>query len=116
MKKNFWAPFCFLFFLVLSCSQKITADKIYVNAKLWTGDPDNVQASAIAIKDSIILFVGTDYATYKGKNTEIIHMHGEMIVPGFIDNHTHFLAGGYQLASVNLRNARSKKEFIRILS
>ena len=33
--------------------------------------------------------------------------------PGFIDNHTHFLTGGFGLASVNLRDADSPEEFAR---
>jgi predicted amidohydrolase YtcJ len=115
MKKIFFAPFYFLLLTLFSCSQQPKADRIYINAKLWTGDTENINATAIAIKDSVIVFVGNDYESYKGSNTEIMDMQGKMIVPGFIDNHTHFLVGGYQLASVNLRNAKSPKEFIATL-
>ena len=100
---------------ITSCSESSNADIIYVNAKIWTGDSTNSRATSIAIKDSLIVFVGTDYAPYKGNNTEIIDLEGKMIVPGFIDNHTHFLAGGYQLASVNLRNAQTPAAFINTL-
>jgi len=91
------------------------ADRIYINANIWTGDSSNKQASAIAIKDSTIIFVGSDYESFKGNNTSVIDMQGKMIVPGFIDNHTHFLSGGYQLASVNLRNVQSQETFISTL-
>ena len=35
-----------------------------------------------------------------------------MMVPGFIDNHVHFLDGGYYLANINLREVKSKADFI----
>jgi predicted amidohydrolase YtcJ len=35
-----------------------------------------------------------------------------MVVPGFIDSHVHFLAGGMNLASVQLRDARTPSDFI----
>ena len=69
----------------------------------------------MAIRDSTILFVGSDYKPYLGAKTEVIDLDGKMMVPGFTDNHTHFLSGGMQLASVNLRDAKSKNEFIGIL-
>jgi len=108
------------FFFFSSCNQntdtnKSTADRIYINAIIWTGDSVNSKATAIAIKDSLIVYVGDDYRSYKGSNTEIIDVVGKMIVPGFIDNHTHFLSGGYQLASVDLRNAKTESEFIATL-
>src|SRR5690606_13544902 len=99
---------------LFSCKQN-SADLIYINAKIWTGDSTNSRATSIAIKDSLIVFVGTDYDPYKGNNTKVIDLEGKMIVPGFIDNHTHFLSGGYQLASVNLRNAKTPAEFITTL-
>ena len=37
-----------------------------------------------------------------------------MIVPGFIDNHVHFLEGGYYLANIDLRNVKSQAEFISV--
>lgn len=113
--------YLFLFYTVLivlliSCSErKEAADKIYINVKIWTGDSSNALLSSLAVKGNKILYTGNDYAPYKGKNTEIIDCSGKMIVPGFVDNHTHFLSGGYNLASVNLRVAKTKEEFIRIL-
>jgi predicted amidohydrolase YtcJ len=101
--------------IFVSCVQRQTADRIYINAKIWTGDSANDRATAIAIKDSAIIYVGNDYSGYKSSSTQIIDVDGKMIVPGFIDNHTHFLGGGYQLASVNLRDAKSPQEFISTL-
>src|SRR5690606_20375026 len=38
---------------------------------------------------------------------------GNMVVPGFIDSHTHFVDGGLDLSSVQLRDAQSPEEFIQ---
>ncbi len=101
--------------ILVSCMHHQNADRIYINAKIWTGDSANDRATAIAVKDSAIIYVGNDYRDYKSSSTQIIDVDGKLIVPGFIDNHTHFLGGGYQLASVNLRNAKSPQEFISTL-
>ena len=99
--------------LIISCRQESKyADKIYMNAVIWTGEEGDQQYSAIGIKDSLILFLGNEYQEYAGPETEITDLKGQMIIPGFIDNHTHFLSGGFQLASVNLRSAVTKQAFI----
>jgi predicted amidohydrolase YtcJ len=101
--------------LLIACHSKTTADRIYINAKIWTGDSANARATAIGVKDSTIFFVGLDYGPYLGDSTKLIDLGGAMVVPGFIDIHTHFLGGGYNLASVNLRQVTSKQEFIATL-
>ena len=85
-----------------------------MNAKIWTGDSANPEATAIAIKDSLIIYVGNDYQSFIGGQTEIKDLQGHMLVPGFIDNHVHFLEGGYFLANINLRDVKSKAEFISV--
>ncbi|MEJ0080373.1 MAG: amidohydrolase family protein [Puia sp.] len=76
------------------------------------GDSANPGATAIAIKDSLIVLRGDDYQSFVGTGTVVADMKGKMLVPGFIDNHTHFLDGGYFLANINLRHVNSREEFI----
>ncbi len=45
------------------------------------------------------------------KDARIIDGNGKLVVPGFIDSHVHFLTGGFRLASVQLRDAKTKEEF-----
>ena len=95
--------------------KKRTADIIYTNARIWTGDTSNPSASSIAVHANTILYVGNNPDPFKGSKTTLIDVKGKLLVPGFIDNHTHFLGGGYQLTAVNLKEAGSKNTFINIL-
>ncbi len=107
---------CSIFFLLESCtSGEKNADKIYFNAKIWTGDTTHPWAEAIAVRGNEIIFIGNEYASVVGNETSLVDLHGNMMLPGFIDNHTHFLSGGYNLSGVNLRTARTPAAFIRIL-
>jgi predicted amidohydrolase YtcJ len=48
-----------------------------------------------------------------GPNTKKIETaESNLIVPGFIDCHTHFMEGGFALSSVQLRDAKTPQEFI----
>ena len=42
----------------------------------------------------------------------MIDLRGRLAVPGFIDNHVHFITGGLQLSRVQLRDAASADEFV----
>jgi predicted amidohydrolase YtcJ len=42
----------------------------------------------------------------------VIDARGAFVTPGFIDSHVHFVSGGFRLASVQLRDARTPAEFI----
>jgi hypothetical protein len=79
------------FILLIGCTHKESADKIYINAKIWTGDTANPSATALAIKDNKIIYVGNEVDAYKATSTQVIDLQGKMVVPGFMDNHTHFL-------------------------
>jgi len=84
-----------------------------VNGRVWTGDEAKPWAEAIAIEGDRIVAVGTtaEIKALVGQ-TRTIDAAGGMVAPGFIDSHVHFPAGGFALASVQLRDAASKQEFI----
>ena len=115
MKRILVIIFILLLFYSCNTNQADRADKIYFNARIWTGDSANAWANAVAIKGNEILYVGKDYQPFKGSNTEMIDLDGKLMLPGFIDNHSHFLSGGYNLSSVDLRRAKTRQEFISIL-
>ncbi len=68
------------------------ADLILYNARVWTGDDRIPAAQAVATHGSKILGVGTnkEMATFRSNKTHSIDLQGKMLIPGFIDGHTHF--------------------------
>ena len=90
-------------------------DVIYTNARIWTGTPAAPWAEALAVRDGVLQAVGSlgDVESRLGSTTRVVDLEGRLVVPGFIDNHTHFLTGGFQLARVDLRDAGSPAEFAR---
>ena len=81
--------------------------------RVWTGDSARPWAQAVAVRRDTIVAVGdsVSIAALIGPNTKLLHNDRAMIVPGLMDDHTHFMSGGFQLASVDLRDAASPEEF-----
>lgn len=71
------------------------ADTLLLNGRVYTVDPAQPWAEAIAVKDGRILFVGSDAeaAAYRGEQTEVIDMEGKMAMPGLNDLHVHPVYG-----------------------
>lgn len=107
--KNF-LQLLFISLLFVSCGKE-KVDRMYVNAKIWTGDTLNPSATVIAVKGEKIVYVGDDATKFNANET--IDVQGKQLLPGFTDNHTHFLSAGYALSSVKLKDAMTKEEFIK---
>src|ERR1043166_1202399 len=91
----------------------LVADTIILNAAVHTRDPPQPVAEAVAIYGNRIVAAGStnDIRKLAGPNTRTIDAKGRLLLPGFNDAHTHFLSGGFQLSSVDLRDANSPQEF-----
>ncbi len=89
------------------------ADTILVGGKVWTGNPRQPEAQAVAIVDGKIAAVGSDTEArhWAGADTQVIALRGRRVLPGFNDAHVHFFDGGQGLASVQLRDAPSPEVF-----
>src|SRR5215212_989546 len=91
----------------------LVADTIIVNAIVHTMDPEHPTAEAVAILGNRIVAIGStnDIKKLAGAGTRTIEANKRLVLPGFNDAHTHFLTGGFQLASVDLRDAANQQEF-----
>ncbi len=85
-----------------------------VNAKIWTGESEQPWAQALLARDGRLVVVGSNEAVREQlpQDIRLIDAGGRLLTPGFIDAHVHFLTGGFRLASVQLRDARTPQEFI----
>jgi len=100
-----------------SAQQKKPAELLLTNGRIFTSDPGNPWAEAVAVSGGRILAVGSDQdlAQYRGPDTNVIDLAGRMAMPGIIDDHVHFLWGSYSLTGLQLRGARSADEIHKVL-
>ena len=86
-----------------------------LNGHIWTGNPAQPWAEALAARGDRIIAAGSNADIQKliSSATRVISLEGKLALPGFIDDHTHFIEGGFQLLSVDLRDARTQQEFAR---
>ena len=89
------------------------ADTILVGGKVWTGNPEQPEAQALAIVAGKVAAVGSDAQVrrWAGPSTTVMALQGRRVVPGFNDAHVHFFDGGQGLASVQLRDAATPEIF-----
>ena len=87
----------------LAGEDRPTADLVIHGAPVWSADREG-DADAVAVRGDRILAVGEhqDLAAHIGPDTRVIEVNGGRIVPGFIDNHTHFNRAGELLLGINL--------------
>ena len=97
------------------CSQSPEPASLVVrDARVWTGDDARPWAEAVAVSGDRILAVGEneEIAVFVTGGTTVIEGAGRLVTPGFIDTHVHFISGGFNLSSVQLRDAPNPRVFI----
>lgn len=104
-------------FLLAAAEEGLMADLVLLNGKVFTVDPAQPWAQAVAIRGNRFVMVGSDEQARKlvGSDTQAIDLQGRLVLPGFNDAHLHFANGGLYLLGIDLRPARDEKEFARIL-
>ncbi len=97
-----------------SISKNEMADIVFLDGVVWTVNPNHPVVEALAIKGNKILKVGSSsmMSRVTGDSTEVINLEGAFVLPGFIDCHTHFLDGGFSLSRVQLRDAKTRDDFV----
>jgi hypothetical protein len=84
-------------------AQENSADRIFFHAKIFTADPQDPYAEAVAIRGDTILAVGnlTEVAKSASATAERIDLEGKTLFPGFIDSHSHSIDGGLGLIAAD---------------
>ena len=109
--------FVIILFLLVSGIGMAQNKLAFVNGKIYTVNDKQPLAESVVIENNKIIFVGSnnDAEKFIDASTEKINLQGKFMMPGFIDNHVHFLSGGFYLNGIDLRPAKSTAEFKQIL-
>jgi predicted amidohydrolase YtcJ len=88
------------------------ADVIITNARIYTVNPQQKWAEAIAVRGDKIVAVGDrkQIEALHGPATKEIDAQGRLLLPGFSDCHIHFMDGSLGLTRVDLNGASTVAE------
>lgn len=88
-------------------------DLVLRNGTLYTVNPNQPWAQAVAIDDGRIVAVGSDeeIAALAGSGTQIIDLHGRLMLPGFQDSHIHPIGSGVEASACNLNGLAGIAEY-----
>jgi hypothetical protein len=97
-----------------------TAGIVIKSNAIFTGLKEEVFQGGVAIKGNRIAAVGTneEISRWIGKNTKIYEYGDQLILPGFIDAHTHFYLGAYASSKhmlTEIANSKSEMECIEMV-
>jgi predicted amidohydrolase YtcJ len=88
------------------------ADRIFINGRVWTGEPGKPLAEALAVRAQSILAVGktSEIQGFKEKKTDVVDLKGRLVTPAFGDGHLHLMMGSLALTELDVRGAASVEE------
>lgn len=91
-----------------------TADLVFKNGNIYTANDARPRAEAVAVKGERIIFVGSnaDAQRFIGKNTRVIDLKGQTLLPGFTDSHQHLAGVGAREMTLNLEGIENLKDFL----
>jgi len=100
--------------LILLALQQAPADLIVTNARIYTSDVNRPVAEALAVRDGLIAFVGSNRGAQAlaGPKTERLDLSGRTVITGMVDAHAHLLGLGQALRTVDLVGTKSYDEVI----
>src|SRR6185295_14733269 len=90
------------------------ADTVFINGNIYTVNERHPRAEAIAVKAGRIIFVGLnkDAKSYQGKDTRVVDLKGNTVVPGLTDSHYHLSGVGAREITLNLEGVSSLEDFL----
>ena len=103
---------------IFGCSRDNSADLVIKSAKIYTVDPGNPKASAVAVKNGRIVTVGFYSAVEPliGPNTVVIDLQGQTMIPGFIESHGHIMGLGSSKMKLDLNGIKDYNELVDMVA
>lgn len=81
------------------------AEQVFFNGAVYTMDTGHPWASAVAISEGRIVYVGDDSGVqaWVGPQTSVVNLAGRMMLPGFHDSHSHPMTAGTRFLRCQLK-------------
>jgi predicted amidohydrolase YtcJ len=94
---------------------KEPADYVLLNGKVYTVNPEQPWAEAVAVRGDEIVYVGDNQAAreFIGKDSRAIDLKGKLLLPGFVESHIHVLMGAATTSGVTLTMTDSLEDIQR---
>lgn len=88
---------------------------MFTNGSIYTVNSKQPWAECVAVTGKKIVYVGTNGGSkaWMGPKTKVIDLHGGMLMPGFIDGHSHFVSGATGKRGVSLVGSKDKQELLQ---
>jgi predicted amidohydrolase YtcJ len=94
-----------------------SANLVLTNAKVVTVEDTLPEAQAVAVRGDRIAAIGSnaDVQRFVGPATEVIDLQGQLVIPGFVEGHAHFLATGEAQLELKLMPATSWEQIVSMV-
>lgn len=92
----------------------VAADMVIKGGTIYTLNPNQPTAEALAILDGRILKIGSLDAVepHISPKTEVIQLNDQLVIPGLIEGHGHFLGLGHSQMNLRLADTQSWQDVI----
>lgn len=107
-----------LLFSLFGCQEEgEKVDVIFHNAQFYTVDNNNLNATALAVKDGRIFAIGNEaeIMALKDPSTLVHDLNNAFAMPGFIEGHGHFSSLGISLMNLNFIQSKNWTEIIKMV-
>ncbi|OYR40665.1 MULTISPECIES: amidohydrolase [unclassified Halorubrum] len=94
------------------------ADRLFVNGEVHTLAAPDETHEAVAVRDGAIVRLGStrEVEFLEGVDTDVVDLGGRVLLPGFVDAHTHLTTVGRYLVHADLSAADSPDEAVDLLA
>src|SRR5260370_33704067 len=91
-----------------------SANLVFKNGNIYAVNESMPRAQAVAVKGDRIVFVGSNDAVQKfvGKDTRVVDLHGNTVLPGITDAHHHLSGVGFREMTLNLEGISNLQDFL----
>ena len=95
-----------------ACERRSAVDHLFINGAVYTVNPEQPWAQALAVRDGLIIDVGDQAEMLEVYDGAIVDLEGKMLLPGFHDSHSHLIYGGLELRQCLLYDSATVEEII----